>query len=122
MDKHYLNPLFCPESVVVFAGQHEGKGTQTAAAHTLHQALRAQRFDGTMQFLDIGTTGTLGDLAQTRADLAIIALPHGEVPAALEVAGRIACRAARAHPLIAAAQCSTMKLGFCEGRDPQNRR
>jgi len=56
--------------------------------------LRAQRFSGTLQFLDIGASGTLADLAQARADLAIIALPPQDVAAALEVAGRVACRSA----------------------------
>jgi len=94
MDKHYLTPLFSPESVVVFAGQADDPATQTTQARALQQALRAQRFSGTLAFVDIHTSGTLADLAQTRADLAIIALAPGEVAAALEVAGRMACRAA----------------------------
>ena len=57
-------------------------------------ALRAQRYSGTLRFLDIHTSGTLADLAQARADLAIIALPPEDVAAALEIAGRMACRAA----------------------------
>ncbi|MDE3009251.1 MAG: bifunctional acetate--CoA ligase family protein/GNAT family N-acetyltransferase [Pseudomonadota bacterium] len=94
MEKHYLNPLFCPESVLVFAGDHEKPDTLTGAARSLHESLRAQHFEGSLQFLDISTSGTLADLAQARADLAIIALPHKEIPSALEIAGRIACRAA----------------------------
>ncbi|HAT32686.1 MAG TPA: GNAT family N-acetyltransferase [Janthinobacterium sp.] len=38
--------------------------------------------------------GTLGELAQARADLAVIALPTLQLAAALEVAGRIQCKAA----------------------------
>src|SRR6478735_7630029 len=100
MEKHYLAPLFTPASVVAFAGPREGATDAIAAAHSpmsarvLNEALRAQRFTGTLQFLDIGTSGTLGDLAQTRADLAIIALPTQEIAAALEVAARIRCRSA----------------------------
>ena len=94
MDKHYLNPLFSPESIAVFAGQWDDPTTQTPQAQTLLTFLRAQRFSGTLTFLDIHTTGTLADLAQTRADLAIIALPHEDVTAALDIAGRIKCRAA----------------------------
>ncbi|MHB1249028.1 MAG: GNAT family N-acetyltransferase, partial [Polaromonas sp.] len=94
MDKHYLTPLFCPESVVVFAGQADDPATQTTHARALHEALRAQRYSGSLVFLDIHTSGTLGDLAQTRADLAIIALPPQDLAAALEIAGRMACRAA----------------------------
>lgn len=94
MDKHYLTPLFSPESVVVFAGRIDDPTTQTGQAVALLEALRAQRFTGTLTFLDIQTSGTLADLAQTRADLAIIALPPKDVAPALELAGRMACRAA----------------------------
>ncbi|MBI5259387.1 MAG: bifunctional acetate--CoA ligase family protein/GNAT family N-acetyltransferase [Burkholderiales bacterium] len=93
MDKHYLTPLLAPGTVVVFAGSPEDcpSGGQ---AHALHQALRAQRYSGTLAFVDTHTSGTLADLAQTRADLAVIALPPAEVAAALEIAGRMACRSA----------------------------
>ncbi|MBH2019893.1 MAG: bifunctional acetate--CoA ligase family protein/GNAT family N-acetyltransferase [Burkholderiales bacterium] len=94
MDKHYLTPLFAPQSIVVFAGQADDPDSLTARAKVLHQALRAQKYTGTLQFLDIHTTGTLAELAQTGADLAIIALPPQEVAAALEIAGRMTCRAA----------------------------
>lgn len=94
MDKHYLTPLFSPESIVVFAGHGDDPASQTPHARALHAALRAQRYTGTLQFLDIQTSGTLADLAQTRADLAIIALPAQAVAAALEVAGRMSCRSA----------------------------
>jgi acetyltransferase len=94
MDKHYLTSLFSPESIVVFAGQVDDPASQTSHAKRLHEALRAQRFSGSLQFLDISTSGTLADLAQARADLAIIALPPQDVAAALEVASRVACRSA----------------------------
>jgi acetyltransferase len=98
MDKHYLTPLFTPESIVVFAGSPEDPAGQdtpgTSHALALRQALQAQRFSGNLRFLDIQSTGTLADLAQARADLAIIALPPKDIAAALEVAGRITCRAA----------------------------
>lgn len=94
MDKHYLTPLFSPESIVVFAGKADDPAGQTAHARALHEALRAQRFSGSLQFVDIHTSGTLADLAQVRADLAIIALPAQDVAAALELAGRMACRSA----------------------------
>jgi len=94
MDKHYLTPLLAPGSIVVFAGQTDEPEGQTAHARAVREALRADRFDGTLQFLDVRTSGTLAELAQTRADLAIIALPPEEVASALEVAGRIGCRAA----------------------------
>lgn len=93
MDKHYLSPLFEPATIAVFAGKDTPE-RQTPQAVALVEALTAQRFTGQLVFLDIQTTGTLGDLAQTRADLAIISLPPGEAIAALEVAGRIKCKAA----------------------------
>ncbi|HSI61420.1 MAG TPA: bifunctional acetate--CoA ligase family protein/GNAT family N-acetyltransferase [Ideonella sp.] len=91
MDKHYLSPLFSPDSIVAFTGQ---PGGQSKLGLALHQALRAQRYTGSLHFLDINSSGTLADLAQARADLAIIALPAADVAAALEVAGRMACRSA----------------------------
>jgi len=94
MDKHYLTPLFAPQSIVVFAGQVDDPDSLTSRARVLHQALRAQKYTGTLQFLNVNTSGTLADLAQTGADLAIIALPQEEVAAALEIAGRMTCRSA----------------------------
>jgi acetyltransferase len=94
MDKHYLTPLFAPASIAVLAGKADEHETLTAYAQALHPALRAQRFAGSLQFVDTHTSGTLADLAQSKSDLAIIALAPAEVPAALEVAGRLGCRAA----------------------------
>ena len=94
MDKHYLNPLFSPSNIVVFAGKVDAFDTLSAQAQALVNALKAQAFKGTLTFIDLDTSGTLADLAQTRADLAIIALPSSEVAAALEIAGRIKCKAA----------------------------
>ncbi len=91
MDKHYLTPLFLPQSIAVFASGEAGAGH----AQALQQALRAQRYEGTLTFLDIhNTSGTLADLAQAKADLAIIALPPEQAPAALDLAARMACKAA----------------------------
>ncbi len=94
MDKHYLNPLFLPESIVVFAGSPDDATGQAPQAPIVHAALREHPFKGSLQFLDIHTSGTLADLAQSRADLAVIALPPPDVAAALDIAGRIGCRAA----------------------------
>jgi acetyltransferase len=94
MDKHYLTPLFAPESIVVFAGRHDDDLGRTSLGRAVSEGLRAQRYSGTLQFVDINTSGTLADLAQTRADLAIIALPPQDVAAALEIACRMACRSA----------------------------
>jgi len=94
MDKHSLSPLLEPQAVVVFAGRVDRPDTQTAQGRAVVAALKAQRFSGTLQFLDIAATGTLAELARSGADLAVIALPPAEVAAALEVAGRMTCRAA----------------------------
>lgn len=90
MDKHYLTPLFAPASIAVLAGRADNPESLTSYAQALHPALRAQRFAGSLQFVDTHTSGTLADLAQRKSDLAIIALPPAEVPAALEVAGALA--------------------------------
>ncbi len=94
MDEHYLTPLFAPQSMAVFAGRADDAAAQTRQARQLHAALRAQRYRGELHFLDIATSGTLGDLARSRADLAVIALPPSDIAAALELAARMACRAA----------------------------
>jgi len=94
MDKHFLTSLFSPNSIVVFAGKPDDPASQTAQARILHQAITAQQYAGKLVFLDIHASGTLADLANTHADLAIIALPPDEVAAALEIAGRIKCQSA----------------------------
>ena len=94
MDQHFLTPLFAPQSIVLFAGSPDDAASQTSQARALTEALQAQRFTGTLVAVDIHTSGTLADLAQTKADLAIIALPAKDLAAALEIAGRMACKAA----------------------------
>jgi acetyltransferase len=105
MDAHYLTPLFAPRAIVVFAGTTAGTPASTSPdaspsdaeasphAAALLQALKAQRFNGTLQFVSTQTRGTLADLMQIKADMAIIALPPAEVPAAIELAARMACKA-----------------------------
>lgn len=63
MDKHYLTPLFSPQSVLVFAGNQEDAAAAFAQAKALYANLTAQRFNGEIRFVDIQTTGTLADLA-----------------------------------------------------------
>jgi acetyltransferase len=94
MDSHYLTPLFQPRSVVVFAGPPDDVARQTRLARVLRAALADAPGGSPPVFLHGDTTGTLGELARSRADLAIIALPPDEVAAALALAGRIDCRAA----------------------------
>lgn len=94
MDQHYLTPLFEPKSIALFAGPQDEPARQTPQARALLAHLQAQPFKGHIAPLDIQTTGTLADLAQARAELAIIALPEDEILPALELAGRIKVRAA----------------------------
>ena len=97
MDRHFLTPLFNPRSVIVFAGDPDGVAP-TREARVLRAALAETgeqgAYAGELTWLDIHTTGTLAELASSRADLALIALPAAQCVAALEVAGRIRCRAA----------------------------
>ena len=94
MDRHILNPLFAPQSVVVFAGNPELPEAPTPMAATLRRELRDGGYAGQVTWLDIEMSGTLAELAHSRADLALIALPADQVAAALEIVGRIRCRAA----------------------------
>ncbi|WP_119156385.1 GNAT family N-acetyltransferase [Caldimonas tepidiphila] len=94
MDRHFLTPLFSPQSIVVFAGPSGAAESLPEPTRLLLQELQDHGFAGQLNFLDIEMTGTLAELAHSRADLAIIALPPGQIAAALEIAGRIRCRAA----------------------------
>ncbi len=102
MDRHFLTPLFDPRSIVVFAGDPNSLDAPapTPAARALRRHLRPAgvaapgAFTGDVRWLDITMTGTLADLAASRADLALIALPAEQIAAALEIVGRIRCRAA----------------------------
>jgi acetyltransferase len=106
VDRHFLTPLFNPRAIVAFGGAGyaglAASGTAgmpaaepTREAVALHAALTEPGgYAGSITWLDIGMSGTLADLAQTRADLAVIALPAHDTLAALDIAGRIRCRAA----------------------------
>ena len=61
MDKHYLQPLLEPEAIVVFTARRGDALQQTAQGRAITEAIRAQRFAGTIRFLEIGTTGTLAE-------------------------------------------------------------
>jgi len=94
VDRHFLNPLFSPKSIVVFAGNPDKPEAPTPMAATVRRELRESGYAGQLTWLDIEMSGTLADLAQSRADLAVIALPAEQVSAAMEIVGRIRCRAA----------------------------
>ena len=67
MDKHYLTPLFAPQSIIVLAGDPETPDAQTPYAQALHGLLKAKRFTGTLTFVNTKMMGTLSDLAQVKA-------------------------------------------------------
>ena len=95
MEKHFLQPLFNPASIVVFAGGLDPDALEPGPARNLADQLRGCGYEGELRFVDIRMSGTLADLARSRAELAVIALPTAdEMDNALEVAGRIRCRAA----------------------------
>jgi acetyltransferase len=109
VDPHFLSPLFTPKSIVVFAGAVPAEPPASPLAATLLQALQAQDYGGTVTYLDVDMTGTLSDLVQSRADLAVIALPHEQIEAALEIAGRIRCKGALVLSSgVSAGLCSTL--------------
>jgi acetyltransferase len=97
VERHYLTPLFDPRAIIAFAGDPDGDAP-TPAARALRRTLAAPggpgSYGGNVTWLDIGMTGTLADLANSRADLALIALEPEQTAAALEIVGRIRCRAA----------------------------
>ncbi|MDR0478788.1 MAG: acetate--CoA ligase family protein, partial [Burkholderiaceae bacterium] len=94
MDKHYLSPLFEPQSIVLLTGPQDKPDEQTPQARALLAHMKAQPFKGSVTPLDTHAIGTLADLAQTRADLALVALPEDQIIPALELAGRIRVKAA----------------------------
>ena len=59
MDTHFLNPLFLPRSVVVFAGPPDEPERQTRQARVLRAALETAPGPNPPQFLHGETTGTL---------------------------------------------------------------
>lgn len=96
MDRHYLNSLFEPRSIVVFAGDPDAE-PPTSLARTLRRSIGesvSAGYKGVVTWLDSGMTGKLADLASGRVDLALIALPDAQLTAAMEIVGRMRCRAA----------------------------
>jgi acetyltransferase len=110
VDRHFLAPLFNPRSLVVFAGNPGDETAPTAEAQALRGTLGPDAgYAGTVTWLDIGMSGKLADLAQARADLALIALPPAQTAEALEIVGRIRCRAAMVLSVgLPPAQCAEL--------------
>lgn len=91
MNDHPLRALLAPQSLVVLTGP---EGQRTASAQQLLAQLESQPFQGQCTVLDTQVRGSLADLAQARADLAVLALPEDELASGLELASRIGCRGA----------------------------
>jgi len=94
MDKHYLSPLFEPQSILLFTGPQDHPETQTLQAKALLAHMKAQPFKGQVTPVDTRAVGTLADLTKAGADLALIALPQAEILPALELAGRMRVKSA----------------------------
>ena len=94
MDKHYLTPLFAPQSLTVFTHKRLTDGETDARLQHLLQSLNEQTFSGELHMVDMESTSNLTDLAHTRCDLAVIALPLPYIQDALDLAGRMKCRCA----------------------------
>ncbi len=89
MEKHYLTPLFSPRSIVVLAGNRDQPDSASNYGRLIFDQFAQPGFAGHVTFLDTSVSGTLSDLVQSGADLAIIALPHEQLITAVELAGRI---------------------------------
>lgn len=96
MDKHYLTPLFNPRSVAVFSPNPSSpeNGEAATGARRVQDWLAEQAFAGTVHQIDMHASSSLADLAHMRSDLALIALPSAELMDAVDLAGRMKCRAA----------------------------
>ncbi|WP_424195308.1 bifunctional acetate--CoA ligase family protein/GNAT family N-acetyltransferase [Ampullimonas aquatilis] len=94
MNSHYLTALFNPASIVVFPGGNVNNDEPTELGQIVLNRLHEGGYAGQITVLNIHTSGTLADLTNARADLALIATRPEEVVASLEIAGRIRCRAA----------------------------
>jgi acetyltransferase len=90
MDAHPLKPLLAPRSLIVLT---DPPGQRSSEAERLLETLKAQRFHGEFAVADVQRSGTLAELAATRADLAVLALAAPALREGVELAGRMGCRA-----------------------------
>ena len=91
MEQHYLTPLFNPQSILLFSHAEqapEKPDLHDQAGHLLAQFL-AQPFKGKVTHVNAQVANKPSDLAQFKADLALIALPAAEVNYEI---GRASCR------------------------------
>lgn len=88
MDLHPLTPLLAPRSLIVLT-----EPEPDAQAQRLLGLLKAHRFLGDFAMADVRRSGTLAELAATRADLALLLLPPAELAGGVELAARMGCKA-----------------------------
>ncbi len=91
MDKHYLTSLFAPQSIALFSKVTDpASPEQLSVRHWLSQ----QSSQAKWHEVDMNSVGSLSEWAHQQADMAVIDLSSKDVPDALEIAGRMKCRAA----------------------------
>ena len=79
---------------MVFVGEADDSIRSSPFSRDLAQDLNAQKFKGTLQYLNIYAPDTLLELGKLKAELAIISLPQKGIVTALDMAARIKCKAA----------------------------
>ncbi|HCY62738.1 MAG TPA: GNAT family N-acetyltransferase [Oxalobacteraceae bacterium] len=94
MEKHYLNPLFSPRSIVVLARKPDMPDADDAYGQLAVRNIRESGYAGRLDFIDTGIEGALSGLTQSSPDLVLIALPPEELAKALEMAGRMQSKSA----------------------------
>ncbi len=93
MDKHYLTPLFAPQSIAVLVGDKDQTDTLSPQAQVLLSNLESSKFSGKLTYVNAHTSATLVELAQSHIDLAVIALEVDKLLPALESVARMGCKA-----------------------------
>lgn len=94
MEKHYLNPLFSPRSIVVLAHDPDSSDDAGACAQLAVKHLRESGYSGSLEFLDPSAENALAGRVQPGPDLALLALPEPELAIALDIAGRMQSKSA----------------------------
>jgi acetyltransferase len=94
MDKHYLASLFSPLSIALFTKTMDSAEPLSNERLTVRHWLSQQKSQAEWHEVNMNSVGSLSDLAHQHSDLAVIDLPPADVKDALEIAGRMKCRAA----------------------------
>ena len=87
MDKHYLTPLFSPESILVFAPPGETPQQHSTLAHTLADNIKAQGFKGGLYRANVIDPAEVKSMcARIAAELGLGPDELDAVPTQLEIA------------------------------------